>query len=62
MFGPILRIVLRYGVGGIIGYEVGSQLAADPDVIMVATAASAMIVGAATEVFYWIAKRFGWST
>lgn len=62
MIGPILRIILRYGVGGIIGYDVGSQLAADPDVIAVTTAAAAMIVGAATEAAYWLAKRWGWAT
>lgn len=62
MIGPIVRIALRYGVGGIIGYEVGSQLAADPDVIAVTTAAAAMIVGAATEAAYWLAKRMGWAT
>ena len=60
--GPLVRIVLRYGVGGIVGYQVGTQLAADPDVIAVATAATAMIVGAATEAFYWLAKRYGWAT
>lgn len=59
---PIVRIALRYGVGGIIGYEVGMQLAADPDVITVTTAAAAMIVGAVTEWCYWLAKRWGWAT
>ena len=59
---PFIRIALRYGVGGIIGYEVGSQLAADPDVIAVTTAAAAMIIGAATEWFYALAKRKGWRT
>lgn len=62
MFGPIIRIALRYGVGGIVGYEVGSQLAADPDVIAVTTAAAATLVGMATEGFYWLAKRYGWKT
>ena len=59
---PIIRILLRYGVGAIIGYEVGSQLAADPDVVAVTVAASAAVVGAMTEGFYWLAKRFGWAT
>lgn len=62
MIGPIVRIALRYGVGGIIGFQVGSQLAVDPDVIAVTTAAAAMIVGALTEGFYWLAKRMGWRT
>lgn len=37
---PFIRILLRYGVGGLIGYEVGSQLAADPDVLAVTTVAA----------------------
>lgn len=60
--GPWIRIALRYGVGGIIGYEVGAQLAADPDVIAVVTAAAAAAVGFATEGFYMLAKRWGWAT
>lgn len=60
--GPYVRIALRYGVGAVIGYEVGNQLAADPDVIAVATAVSAAAVGFATEGFYALAKRFGWRT
>jgi hypothetical protein len=59
---PFIRIVLRYGVGGIIGYEVGSQLAADPDVLAVATVAATAAVGLATEGFYMLAKRLGWRT
>lgn len=60
--GPYIRIALRYGVGGIIGYEVGAQLAADPDVIAVTTAAAAACVGFLTEGFYALAKRWGWRT
>lgn len=60
--GPFVRIALRYGVGGIVGYEVGSQLAADPDVIAVTTAVTAMAVGFLTEGFYWLAKKYGWRT
>lgn len=60
--GPFIRIVLRYGVGAIIGYEVGDHLAADQDIIAFATAATAAIAGAATEGFYLLAKRLGWRT
>lgn len=60
--GPFVRIALRYGVGAVVGYEVGSQLAADPDVIAVATAGAAAVVGLATEGFYLLAKKLGWST
>lgn len=60
--GPIIRIALRYGVGGIIGYEVGSQLASDPDVVAVTTVAATAAVGFVTEGFYLLAKRWGWRT
>ena len=60
--GPYVRIAIRYGVGGIVGYEIGSQLAADPDVIAVATAAAAAVVGFATEGFYMLARKLGWAT
>lgn len=60
--GPFIRIVLRYGVGGIIGYKLGNQLAADPDVVAVATVGASAAVGLATEAFYALAKRFGWKT
>lgn len=60
--GPFIRIALRYGVGGIIGFEVGNQLAADPDVLAVTTVAATAAVGCITEGFYLLAKRFGWRT
>lgn len=60
--GPLIRIILRYGVGAVIGYEVGNQLASDPDVIAVATVAATAVVGVATEGFYYLAKRWGWKT
>jgi len=60
--GPFIRIALRYGVGALVGYEVGAQLASDPDVIAVTTVLAASVVGAVTEAFYALAKRFGWRT
>lgn len=60
--GPFIRIALRYGVGGVLGYQVGNMLASDPDVVAVATAVSAALVGAATEYAYGLAKRLGWRT
>lgn len=60
--GPVVRIFLRYGVGGVIGHEVGARLASDVDVVVVATVAATAGVGAATEAFYYFAKRWGWKT
>lgn len=60
--GPIIRIALRYGVGAVIGYQIGDQLASDPDVVAVATAGSAAVVGVATEWVYALARKLGWRT
>ena len=60
--GPFIRICLRYGVGAVIGYRIGDQLASDPDVVAVATAGAAAVVGALTEGFYALAKKWGWRT
>lgn len=60
--GPIIRIILRYGVGAVIGYEVGAHLATDPDVVELATIGATAIVGAVTELCYWLARKLGWRT
>lgn len=58
--GPYVRIILRYGVGAMIGYQIGDQLSNDPDVVTVATVLATTLVGAATEATYYLARRFGW--
>lgn len=58
--GPYVRIILRYGVGAVIGYQLGDQLSNDPDVVTVATVAATAAVGVATEFAYHLARRFGW--
>ena len=58
MIAPVIRIVLRYGVGAVIGMEIGGMLAGDPDIVMLMAAG----VGAATEAAYVFAKRRGWTT
>lgn len=58
MIAPIIRIVLRYGVGLVFGMEVGSLLAGDPDVVLLVAAG----VGVATEAVYAYAKKKGWAT
>lgn len=59
---PFIRIALRYGVGGVIGYEIGSRLAADPDIVMAGTVIATALVGVATEGAYFLARRLGWRT
>lgn len=54
---PLVRIVIRYGVGAIVGMEMGDILAGDPDVIEV----TLLGIGLATEGWYWLARKYGWS-
>ena len=42
------------------GYQIGDQLSNDPDVVAVATVLATMLVGAATEAAYYLARKFGW--
>ena len=55
---PIARIILRYGVGLVIGSAQADMLAADADVVTVI----ALAVGGMVEVGYAIAKRRGGAT
>ena len=55
---PIARIILRYGVGLVIGTAQADMLAADTDVVTVI----ALAVGGMVEVGYAIAKRRGGAT
>jgi len=57
-YAPIARIIIRYGVGAVIGMAQAEQLAADADVVTVV----ALAVGAAVEGAYTVAKRKGWTT
>lgn len=58
MIAPIVRIVLRYGVGAVLGMEAGSLFAGDPDVVLLVATG----VGVATEAVYAYAKKKGWVT
>lgn len=57
-YGPIARIVIRYGVGAVIGVAQADVLAADPDVVT----AVALVIGACVEAAYLWSKRKGWAT
>lgn len=58
MYAPIVRIVIRYLVGLVIGADAANVLAGDPDVVTACAAA----LGAATEAIYALARRRGWAT
>ena len=65
-FAPILRIISRYGLGGLAAWGALSTeqvtflqtLAADPDVVMVVSLVGAAVV----ELWYQWAKRTGGET
>ena len=57
-FGPVARIILRYGIGYFAGSGIGEQLAMDDDAVLMLSLA----LGAAVEGLYALAKRKGWAT
>ena len=54
--GAVARIILRYGVGAMLGSAIGKQLSNDTDLVLVL----ALGLGAATEAAYLLAKKKGW--
>jgi hypothetical protein len=57
MYAPIARILIRYGVGLIIGSNAADIAAGNPDLVTVVAGA----VGALNEAIYTLAKRKGWT-
>lgn len=57
-FGPLARIVLRYGIGYFAGSQLGEQIAMDQDAVLMLSLA----LGAMVEGVYVLAKRWGWAT
>ena len=57
-FGPIARIILRYGIGYFAGSGIGEQLAMDPDAVL----ALSVVLGAVVEGAYTWAKARGGKT
>jgi hypothetical protein len=67
MTGVIVRILLRYGAGflvakGLLSPEDGSTFAVDPDLAQMLEVGIGLAVGAATELYYTLAKKWGWAT
>jgi len=70
MTAVITRILLRVLAGILMGYgaddAIGDLLRGDPDIYTFASMGVEFVLGAliwaGTEVFYFLAKRFGWST
>jgi hypothetical protein len=57
-YAPIARIVIRYGVGIVLGADAADIVAGDPDLISVVATA----IGVITEAVYAYAKKKGWAT
>jgi len=67
MTGVIARILLRVAAGVLMGRgwlsaDDGAALSADPDVLHLIEGAIGAAMWSATEVYYYLAKRFGWAT
>ena len=67
MLGPISRILLRVVVGILVGKAIfsaedGNALSSDPEIASLIEMGLAFVIGAANELWYWAAKRFGWTT
>jgi hypothetical protein len=66
MTAPIARIVLRYIVGllvakAIFSPEDGNAFISDPEIAQMVELGVGVVVGAVTEAWYGLARRWGWS-
>lgn len=64
---PLVRILLRYGSGlliakGLLDSETGNMLATDPDIARSLELFLGTAMAAASEVWFILAKRYGWRT
>lgn len=57
IYGPLARIIIRYGVGIVLGANAANIAVGNPDIVTVIAGA----LGAANEAVYTIAKRKGWT-
>lgn len=66
MTAVLARIFFRYLAGaliakGILSPSMGDFINTDPDVAAAVEIVTGLAIGAATEGFYILARRFGWS-
>ena len=62
-----IRIFLRYIAGaliakGLIDNQTGQIIATDPELVNVLMIAVGSVIGAASEAWYWLARKAGWRT
>lgn len=65
MTAVVARIVLRYAAGalvikGILPEETGAQIAGDADILNILEVGLGLGIGAVTEAWYFLARKFGW--
>lgn len=66
MNAVVARIVLRYAAGffiawGFVSSDMGASLATDPDVLNLLQIGIGALLGAASELWYYYARKFGWA-
>jgi hypothetical protein len=66
MISPISRIILRYGAGALVSYGVlstdwGKTLAGDADALKLVELVVGFGTAVATEWWYWLANKLGWT-
>ena len=66
MTSVVVRIVLRYVAAALVAKGVftsadGGALATDPDLINLVEVGLGLVIGGATEWWYVLARKFGWS-
>lgn len=66
-FGPLARIVLRYGAGALVTYgfitaDMGHLIAEDPDLVAIISLALGAAASVIAETGYQLARKRGWAT
>lgn len=66
MTAPVARILLRYlamflVTKGYLDAGIGQELATDPDILNFITLGLGVLISVATETWYALARRLGWS-
>jgi hypothetical protein len=67
MTAVVARIILRYAAATLVAYgvltsDLGEMLGGDEDAAAAVEIALGAVLGMVTEGWYYVAKRYGWST
>lgn len=61
LIAPVVRVILRYAGGALLAYAGVTLDVNDPDVQAVTVVVAGVLVSAASEVWYYLARKHGWS-